>query len=102
MKWIKCEDELPPINTDVLVCMGKRLKLTRWDINGFNVDEVNEYCVGCYKGKQTRKVWVSPPYEKTKEEIEIYDEWMYDRGMSIGDTNPIAWSYIDEFNEGEN
>ena len=97
MKWILCKDELPPINTDVLIYKGERLKVIKGDEFGFEVDKVGEYRVGYYNGKHTRKIWVKPPYEETREEIEAYDEWIYDRGMSIGDTNPIAWSYIDEF-----
>ena len=101
MEWIKCKDKLPPINVDVLVYEGKRLKAISGDIHGIEIKEVGEYCVGYYNGEKTRTIWVKPPYEETREEIETYHEWVYNRGMSISGKDPIAWSYIDEF-EGEN
>lgn len=94
-KWILCKDELPPINTDVLVCTGTHLKFI-----GGHVEEVNEYCVAYYNGIHTRKTWHSYKGETTEED-ESYHRWVYDQGMSVGDENPIAWSYIDEFIKGE-
>jgi hypothetical protein len=99
MKWILCKDELPPINVDVLIYEGQKTKTIIGNNKELKIYKVGEYCVGYYSGEHTRKVWVKPPYEETREEIETYNEWIYNKGMSISDENPIAWSYIDEFKE---
>ena len=96
-KWILCKDELPPINTDVLVCSGTRLKF----MNGNNIKEVNEYCVGYYNGIHTCKTWHFDEKGNEIEEDKPYHRWIYHQGMSVGSENPIAWSYIDEFIKGE-
>ena len=97
-KWILCKDELPPINTDVLVYCGTRLKFM--DSNN-NVEEVNEYCVGYYNGIHTCKTWHFNEKGEMIEEARPYHRWIYCRGMSVGDKDPIAWSYIDKFIKGE-
>lgn len=94
-KWILCKDELPPINTDVLVCVGTRLK--RLKFIGDKVEIVNEYCVGYYNGIHTRKTWHYNEKGEMIEEDKPYHRWVYYLGMSVGDKDPIAWSYIDEF-----
>lgn len=91
-QWILCKDELPPINTNILVCSGTRLKF----INN-NVKEVNEYIVGYYNGIHTRKMWHFNKKGEMIEEDKPYHRWVYYQGMSVGDKHPIAWSYIDEF-----
>lgn len=97
MKWILCKDELPPINTNVLVYQGKRLKTIKKDGFEFKVDNVQEFCVGYYNGIDTRKTWHFNKKGEEIEEIKTYNRWVYHEGLSVGDKNPIAWSYIDEF-----
>lgn len=81
MKWTLCKDDLPPINTDVLIFTG---------------ESQFPYEVMKYKGKRTHICYNN--MDKWEEE---YDCWSDNRG-GIRNSNPVAWQYIDNFmKEGE-